>query len=69
MAAKNKHRKKAEAANEAVEDNDVEAANGAAEEDEGQHGAETDPEEFSLEEVLRLGGTRVSRVTAAYTHG
>lgn len=68
MAAKNKHRKKLKATkkvNFQAEENDMEAENGSGEEDEdpapdeGQHRAKKDEEEFSLDEVLRLGGTRV----------
>lgn len=68
MAAKNKHRRKPKATKNVTfqaEENDMEAENGSGEEDEdpapdeGQHGANNDEEEFSLDEVLRLGGTQV----------
>lgn len=68
MAARNKNRKKPKATKNVTfqaEERDVEPGNGSGEEDEdsapdeGEHGAKTDEEEFSLEEVLRLGGTQV----------
>ncbi|XP_028997685.1 CCAAT/enhancer-binding protein zeta isoform X2 [Betta splendens] len=74
MAAKNKPRRKAKATTEVAfqaEDDDVERENRGEREDEdsdpdeGGPGAETDPEEFSLEEVLRLGGTRADYVLLA----
>ncbi|XP_008300664.1 CCAAT/enhancer-binding protein zeta [Stegastes partitus] len=75
MAAKNKHRKKSKKTNEVTfqaEDNEPEAENGGGgEEDEdlgggeGQGKANGDDEEFSLEEVLRLGGTRADFVFLA----
>ncbi|KAM7368335.1 hypothetical protein PAMP_014562 [Pampus punctatissimus] len=67
MAAKNKHRKKPKAANKVTfqpEDGDLEAENRSGEEDEdpaadeGEDRAKKAEDEFSLEEVLRLGGTQ-----------
>ena len=71
MAAKNKNRKRSEAGRKASfqsKEDDMEAENGSVEEDEnhgangGDEGAGND-DEFSLEEVLRLGGTQVSPPT------
>lgn len=66
MAAKNKHRKKSNASRKVVfaEENDMEAENGGEEEDGGSgsdDGVKNDDEEFSLDEVLWLGGTQVCR--------
>lgn len=63
MAAKNKHRKKSKATNKVTfqpEDDELEAENSSGEEDEGEDRGKQEEEEFSLEEVLRLGGTQVS---------
>lgn len=68
MAAKNKHRKKSKASSKVTfvpAEHDMEAEDGGGEEeedsaaDEGEDGAMKE-EEFSLDEVLRLGGTQVS---------
>lgn len=68
MAAKNKHRKKSKASSEVTfepEEHDMEAENSGGEEegdsagDEGEDRAKQEEEEFSLDEVLRLGGTQV----------
>lgn len=68
MAAKNKHSKKSKTPSKVTfqpEEHDLEAENSGGEEDkdsagdEGADGAKKDEEEFSLEEVLRLGGTQV----------
>lgn len=68
MAAKNKHRKKTKAAKTVAfepEEKDMEAENSGGEEEgvSGADGGEGRPDkggdEFSLEEVLRLGGTQV----------
>ncbi|XP_044024988.1 CCAAT/enhancer-binding protein zeta [Siniperca chuatsi] len=73
MAAKNKHRKKSKATSKVTfepEENDVEAENSGGEEDEdsaadeGEGRAEKD-EEFSLDEVLRLGGTQADYIMLA----
>lgn len=68
MAAKNKHRKKSKATNKVTfqpEEKDMEAENSGGEEDEDSaaeegEGTTKKEEEFSLDEVLRLGGTQVS---------
>lgn len=64
MAAKNRQRKKSKASDEVkleLEENNQEAENSGGEEDEAAAVDEAvDDEEFSLDEVLRLGGTRVS---------
>ncbi|GAA6231719.1 CCAAT/enhancer-binding protein zeta [Lates japonicus] len=74
MAAKNKHRKKPKTTNKVSfqpEENDVEAENGSGEEDEdsaadkGENRGKKNEEEFSLEEVLRLGGTQADYVFLA----
>ncbi|KAK2855861.1 hypothetical protein Q5P01_004596 [Channa striata] len=74
MAPKNRHRKKPRAANKGTfesEVNDMEAEDGSGEEGEdpaaagGEHGATKEEEELSLEEVLRLGGTRADYVLLA----
>uniref|UniRef100_A0A3P8T7X6 CCAAT/enhancer-binding protein zeta n=1 Tax=Amphiprion percula TaxID=161767 RepID=A0A3P8T7X6_AMPPE len=74
MAAKNKHRKKSKATDKMTfqtEDNEPEAENSGGGEDEdlaGDEGgdkANKDEEEFSLEEVLRLGGTQADYVFLA----
>ncbi|XP_070843961.1 CCAAT/enhancer-binding protein zeta [Chaetodon trifascialis] len=70
MAAKNKHRKRAKATNNVTfqpEENDTEAENSGEEEDgadEGEGRAKQD-DEFSLEEVLRLGGTQADYILLA----
>lgn len=71
MAAKNKHRKKTKATKTVTfepEEKDMEAENSGGEE-EGDSGADAGEgrpdkggDEFSLEEVLRLGGTQVGPV-------
>ncbi|KAM7395906.1 hypothetical protein PAMA_007265 [Pampus argenteus] len=67
MAAKNKLRKKPKATNKVTfqpEDGEMEAENSSGEEDEGsaadggEDRAKKEEDEFSLEEVLRLGGTQ-----------
>lgn len=69
MAAKNKHRKRSKASSKVTfqpEENDMEAENSGGDEeedpaaDEGEDGGKNEEEEFSLDEVLRLGGTQVS---------
>ncbi|XP_069033548.1 CCAAT/enhancer-binding protein zeta [Embiotoca jacksoni] len=77
MAAKNKQRKKSKGPKTMSfqsEDNDPEAGNSGGEEEEEDEGpaadkgankAKKDEEEFSLEEVLRLGGTRADYVLLA----
>ncbi|XP_041661344.1 CCAAT/enhancer-binding protein zeta [Cheilinus undulatus] len=74
MAAKNKHRKKTKSAKKVTfqyAENDMEAENSGGEEDEdpdtggGEDKAKKDEEEFSLEEVLRLGGTQADYVLLA----
>ncbi|XP_065820085.1 CCAAT/enhancer-binding protein zeta isoform X1 [Labrus bergylta] len=72
MAAKNKHRKKSKATTKVsfqAEENEMEAENDAGEEeedDEGEDKAKQDEEEeFSLDEVLRLGGTQADYILLA----
>ncbi|XP_022622596.1 CCAAT/enhancer-binding protein zeta [Seriola dumerili] len=73
MAAKNKHRKKSKATKVTFqpEENEPEAENSGGEEDEeaaadeGEGRAKKDEEEFSLEEVLRLGGTQADYIFLA----
>lgn len=67
MAAKNKQRKKSKATKKVTfeaEGNEPEAENSGGEEDEGEEKntkeEEREEEELSLEEVLRLGGTKVN---------
>ncbi|XP_076612761.1 CCAAT/enhancer-binding protein zeta isoform X2 [Chaetodon auriga] len=70
MAAKNKQRKRAKATSKVTfqpEENDMEAENNGEEEDgadEGEDRAKQD-EDFSLEEVLRLGGTQADYILLA----
>ncbi|XP_041815058.1 CCAAT/enhancer-binding protein zeta [Chelmon rostratus] len=73
MGAKNKHRRKAKASSKVTfqhERNDMEAENSDEEEgrdsaaDGGEGGAKKD-DEFSLEEVLRLGGTQADYILLA----
>lgn len=68
MASKNKYRKKSKASSKVTfqpEENDMEAENSGGEEDEdpardgGEDRGKKEEEEFSLDEVLRLGGTQV----------
>lgn len=63
MAAKNKQRKKSKKVTFEAEENEPEAKNSGGEEDEGEEKntkeEEREEEELSLEEVLRLGGTKV----------
>ncbi|KAM9840130.1 CCAAT/enhancer-binding protein zeta isoform 2-T2 [Aulostomus maculatus] len=75
MAAKNKQRKKSKATNKVTfqpQDNDVEEENSSGAADGGSPAEEfeatkkkRDEEEFSLEEVLRLGGTQADYVLLA----
>uniref|UniRef100_A0A3Q1G6R9 CCAAT/enhancer-binding protein zeta n=1 Tax=Acanthochromis polyacanthus TaxID=80966 RepID=A0A3Q1G6R9_9TELE len=74
MAAKNKHRKKSKATDKMTfqaEGNEPDAENSGGEEDEdlagdeGEDKANKEEEEFSLEEVLRLGGTQADYVFLA----
>ncbi|XP_067427866.1 CCAAT/enhancer-binding protein zeta isoform X1 [Thunnus thynnus] len=74
MAAKNKHRKKSKATNKVTfqpADDEPEAEKSGGEEDEdsaadeGEDRAKKEEEEFSLEEVLRLGGTQSDYVLLA----
>lgn len=64
MAAKNKQRKKSKKVTFEAEENEPEAKNSGGEEDEGEEKntkeEEREEEELSLEEVLRLGGTKVN---------
>lgn len=71
MAAKNKHRTKTKAAKTVTfepdeKDMEVENSGGEEEGDSGADGGEGRPDkggdEFSLDEVLRLGGTQVGPV-------
>ncbi|XP_035534472.1 CCAAT/enhancer-binding protein zeta [Morone saxatilis] len=74
MAAKNKHRKKPRASSKETfqpQEDDMEADNGGGEEDgdsaadEGEDRAKKEEEEFSLDEVLRLGGTQADYILLA----
>nr|XP_046229485.1 CCAAT/enhancer-binding protein zeta [Scatophagus argus] len=74
MAAKNKHRKKSKPTTKVTiqhEENDLEAENGDGEDnedsaaDEGDGGAKKNEDEFSLDEVLRLGGTQADYIMLA----
>ncbi|XP_040920551.1 CCAAT/enhancer-binding protein zeta isoform X2 [Toxotes jaculatrix] len=74
MAAKNKHRRKPKRTNKVTfqpEENELEAENGSGEEDGdsaadgGEGRAKKDKEEFSLDEVLLLGGTQADYVLLA----
>ncbi|KAF3703208.1 CCAAT/enhancer-binding protein zeta CCAAT-box-binding transcription factor [Channa argus] len=74
MAPKNRHPRKPKAANKVTfepEENDMEPEAGSGEEGEdpaaggGEQRAKKDEEEFSLDEVLRLGGTQADYVLLA----
>ncbi|XP_031607434.1 CCAAT/enhancer-binding protein zeta isoform X1 [Oreochromis aureus] len=72
MAAKNKQRKKSKATKKVTfeaEGNEPEAENSGGEEDEGEEKntkeEEREEEELSLEEVLRLGGTKADYILLA----
>ncbi|TDH00768.1 hypothetical protein EPR50_G00191810 [Perca flavescens] len=74
MASKNKSRKKSKASNKVTfqpEEDDMEAENCGGEEDEdpaengGEDRGKKEEEEFSLDEVLRLGGTQADYILLA----
>ncbi|XP_035851283.1 CCAAT/enhancer-binding protein zeta isoform X2 [Sander lucioperca] len=74
MASKNKYRKKSKASSKVTfqpEENDMEAENSGGEEDEdpardgGEDRGKKEEEEFSLDEVLRLGGTQADYILLA----
>uniref|UniRef100_A0A3B4EU84 CCAAT/enhancer-binding protein zeta n=1 Tax=Pundamilia nyererei TaxID=303518 RepID=A0A3B4EU84_9CICH len=69
MAAKNKQRKKSKKVTFEAEENEPEAKNSGGEEDEGEEKntkeEEREEEELSLEEVLRLGGTKADYILLA----
>uniref|UniRef100_A0A3Q3J9Q0 CCAAT/enhancer-binding protein zeta n=1 Tax=Monopterus albus TaxID=43700 RepID=A0A3Q3J9Q0_MONAL len=64
MAAKNKHRKKSKVPFQ-LEENDLEAENSSRDEDKDKDRPKKVEEEFSLEEVLRLGGTQADYILLA----